>query len=172
MDNSSQPGLALDDAIRHSHLLAECWEVDDEFDRVDIVSNDDELGLLVLDERDDVVEPELDSLWLGGLLWGGSVLGGLGDLGESLLLLSTGLRSVGVEEFEELGGGILVQGVLELGKCRWDLEPLVEDLLLTLKLDVFRPFHEPREVLLWLHILSDTKVSGSLLNERVLWSLL
>ena len=36
---------SLDDAVGDAHLLAERWEPHDELDRIDIVGDDDELGL-------------------------------------------------------------------------------------------------------------------------------
>lgn len=172
MNHSSQSGLTLDDAVRYSHLLTESWEVDNELDWVDIVGNDNELSLLVLDERDDVVQTELDVLWLWGLLWSRSVLGSLSNLGQTLLLLGPGLWSVCVEQLEELSGSVLVQSVLELGKRGRNLQSLVENLLLSLQLNVLWPFDESRKVLLWLDVLSDTEVSSSLLDQRVLGGLL
>jgi len=50
------------------------------------------------------------------------VVGRLFGLGkEALPLLLLGLRAILVEELEELRGGILVEGVGELGDRRWDL---------------------------------------------------
>ncbi len=62
------------------------------------------------------------------------------------LLLNFGFRAVLVEELEELGGGVLVEGMRELGDSGGNLQTLVEDDLLALKTDVFRPLHEAGEV--------------------------
>lgn len=172
VDNSAESGFALDDTVRDTHLLTQCGQVDDELDWVDIVRDDDELCFLVLNQRDDVVESEFDSLWFWrGFRCGGSVLGGLCSLCQTVLLLSSCLWAVGIQELEELRGSVLVKCVLELSERRRDLEALVEDLLLTLQLDIFRPFHESREVLLGLDVLSDSKVSCPLLDQRILWCL-
>lgn len=56
MDDGSETGLVLDDDVRYTHLSAEGGDEDDEFDGVDIVGDDDELGCLCLDQGDDVVE--------------------------------------------------------------------------------------------------------------------
>lgn len=77
-----------------------------------------------------------------------------------------------VEQFEQLGRGVLVQGVLELSKCGWDFKSLVQNLFLSLKLNVLRPFDKSREVAFWLDSLSDAKVPRSLLDERILRGLL
>ena len=60
MDNRPEARLALDDDVRNAHLAAESGEEDDELDGVDVVRDDDEVRLLRLDERDDVVEAVLD----------------------------------------------------------------------------------------------------------------
>lgn len=38
---STKPGLALDDDVGNTHLSAEGWEVDDQFNWVDVVGNND-----------------------------------------------------------------------------------------------------------------------------------
>lgn len=47
-----------------------------------------------------------------------------------------------VQELEQLSCRVLVQGVRELGKCRWDFEPLMEDDLLALETNIGGPLHE------------------------------
>lgn len=81
---------------------------------------------------------------------GGSVTLGLGlGLGlETSLLLLGRLGLVLVEELEELGGGVLVKGVVELSDSRGNLETLVKDDLLALEADVFGPLDEAGEVVL------------------------
>merc|ERR1712038_1036874 len=44
--NGAEAGTALDNDVRDTHLDAERGEEDDELEGVDIVGNDDELGLL------------------------------------------------------------------------------------------------------------------------------
>lgn len=105
VDDRSETGLALDDDVGDTHLAAEGGEVDDELDGVDVVGDEDEAGLLVLDETDNVVQTELGGV---GLLADILLLLALGDggglLGETLLLLGLGLRAVLVEELESLSG--------------------------------------------------------------------
>lgn len=99
-----------------AHLLAEGREEDDELDRVNVVGNDDEVGLLGLDERHDVVEARLDEVGLLGLvevLLAGSEVSRLGL--EARLLLLLGLALVLVGEAEQLRGSVLVEDVRELG---------------------------------------------------------
>jgi hypothetical protein len=48
-----------------------------------------------------------------------------------------------------------------------DLQPQVEDLLLTLKTDILRPPHHAAEVASGLDVLADTEVARALLEERV-----
>ncbi len=73
-------------------------------DGVYVVGDDDEAGLLLLDERGDGVDPVADD----GRALGGRVLlalsAGLGALAKALLLLLLGLGAVLVQELEQLGG--------------------------------------------------------------------
>ena len=166
----SETGLALDNGVWHTHLLAERWQEDNELDRVDVVGDEDKRSLLVLDETNNVVETVLDSvglladvLLLLTLLDGGSLLE------QTLLLLSLGLRAVLVQELECLGGGVLVQNVLELSERRGNLEAHLEDLLLALKTDVLGPLHHAGDIALGLDVLTDTEVARTLLDEGILW---
>jgi len=161
--------LALDDHVRDTHLPAESGQEDDEFDRVNVIGNDNKRRLLGFDERYTVVETVFDEMRLLGVFRLGFLF-----LGRSLsnsikagLLLLFCFRAVLVQEFEQLSGGVLIQSVRELCDCRRDLETLVENDLLTLKADVFRPFHEASQVSLGLDVLADTEVFGGRLEERV-----
>jgi hypothetical protein len=169
VDNSSETSLALDDGVGNTHLAAESGEEDNQLNGVDVVSNQDQGGLLVLNETDNVVETVLDGV---GLLGDILLLLALGDGGglleQTLLLLNLGLGAVLVEELEGLGGSVAVEGVGELGDGRGDLETDVQDLLLALKTDVFGPLDETRKVALGLDVLADTEVAGTLLDKRVL----
>lgn len=169
MDDSSESGLALDDGIRDAHLAAESGEEDNQLDRVNIVGDEDERGLLVLNKPNNVVETVLDNiglladvLLLLALLDGGSLLE------ETLLLLDLGLRAVLVEELKSLGGGVLVENLLELGDGRGNLQAHVEDLLLALEADILGPLNHARQVAVGLDVLTDTEVPCPLLDERVL----
>jgi len=73
VDDRAETGLALDDGVRDTHLLAEGRKEDNELDGVDVVGDEDERSLLVLNQADDVVE---------------TVLGGVGLLADVLLLLA------------------------------------------------------------------------------------
>lgn len=56
----SEAGLALDNAVRDTHLLAEGGEPDDNLNGIDIVSNDNKLCLALLNQSGDVVDAILD----------------------------------------------------------------------------------------------------------------
>ena len=105
VDNGTETGLALDDNVGDTHLAAEGGEEDNQLNGVNVVGDQDERGLLVLDEADNVVETELGGV---GLLGDILLLLALGDggslLGQALLLLGLGLRAVLVEDLESLGG--------------------------------------------------------------------
>ena len=169
MDDRSETGLALHDGVWDTHLTAESWQEDDELNWVDIVGDEDELGLLGLDQADNVVETVLGVVWLLAdvlLLLALSNSGGL--LVQTLLLLGLGLWAVLVEELESLGGSVAVEGVRELSNRRWDLETHVQDLALALQADVLGPLHHAREVALGLDVLANAIVAWAALDERVL----
>lgn len=169
MDHSSETSLALDDGVGDTHLAAEGREEDDELNGVDIVGDEDESGLLVLDQADDVVEAVLDDVGLlADVLLLLALLDGGGLLEETLLLLDLGLGAVLVEQLEGLSGGVLVQDLLELGDRRRDLQAHVKDLLLALEADILGPLHHARQVAVGLDVLTDTEVARALLDERVL----
>lgn len=95
MDDGAEPGLALDDGIGDAHLAAERGQEDDELNGVNIVGNEDERGLLVLDQADNVVEAVLDDVGLlADVLLLLALLDGGGLLEETLLLVRLGLRAV------------------------------------------------------------------------------
>ena len=169
VDDGSETGLALDDGVGNTHLAAESREEDDELNRVDIVGNQDERGLLVLNQANNVVETVLDDVGLlADILLLLTLLDGGSLLEETLLLLGLGLGAVLVEELESLSGGVLVENLLELGDRRGDLQSELKDLLLALETDILGPLYHARQVALGLDVLADTVVPGALLKERVL----
>ena len=103
-------GLVLDDTVRNILGSAETREESHELDGLNIVSNDDKLGLTFFNESGDMVETELKNVWL--ITTGLTFL--LSSLLESFLLLLSGLWSILGEELEELGSLVLVNGLLEL----------------------------------------------------------
>ena len=169
---ASAPAFPVEDLDpRNSHLPAKGGEEDDELDRVDVIGNDDEFGLLRLDHRNDVVKAVLGEDRLLGVLGGRLVALFFARLSlgkETRLLLLLGLGLVLVEQLEELSGGVLVECLGELGDGRGDLEAdraqrrvssgsvqssadtdlqsLVEYDLLPLQADVFGPFDKAGKV--------------------------
>lgn len=173
MDDSAETGLALDNGVGNTHLLAKRGEENNELDGVDIVGDQDERSLLVLNQADDVVETVLDGVGLlGDILLLLALLDGGGLLEETLLLLDLGLGAVLVEELESLGGGVAVEDVLELGQRRGDLQAHLKDLLLALEADILGPLNHAGHVALGLDVLADTEVARAALDERVLRGLL
>ena len=152
VDDRAETSLALNDDVGDTHLAAEGGEEDNELDGVDIVGDDDESGLLGLDEGDAVVQAILCEDGLLGVLLGLALCGLLSSGVEAGLLLLLRLGAVLVEELEELGGRVLVQSVGELGNGRGHLEALGEDDLLALQADVLRPLHKARQVSLGLDV--------------------
>jgi hypothetical protein len=169
VDDRTETGLALHDSVGDTHLAAESGQENNQLNGVNIVGDEDEGSLLVLNQADDVVETVLDVV---GLLGDILLLLALGDggslLDKTLLLLGLGLRAVLGEELEGLGSGVAVQGVLELGERRGNLQAHVQNLLLALKTDILGPLDEAGQVALGLNVLADAEVAGTLLDERVL----
>ena len=171
MNNGSKTGLALDNGVRDTHLAAERGEPHNNLDGVDIVGNDNELGLFVLNQCGDVVDSVLDHVGLLTLIKLLALGGRLGNLDETSLFLLLGLGTVLVEELEGLSGGVLVQNLCELVVGWGNLQALTENGSLALKTDVFGPLNETREVSLGLHILANSEVLGIFLEKRVFGSL-
>jgi hypothetical protein len=169
VDQSAEAGLALDDGVRNAHLAAESRQEDNQLNGVDIVGDEDEGGLLVLNQADDVVQTVLDSVrLLADVLLLLALLDGRGLAQETLLLLLLGLRAVLIEELESLSSQILVQSILELGNRRRNLQTHAQNFLLALEADILRPLNHARQVALGLDILANAEVAGPLLKERVL----
>ncbi|KAH3670509.1 hypothetical protein OGAPHI_001024 [Ogataea philodendri] len=169
VDQGSESSLTLDNGVWNTHLSAQSWEENNKLDWVNIVSDQNQLGLLVLDQRDNVVQSVFDNKWLGrDVLLLLTVSNSSGLLGESLLLLSSSLWSVVVQELEHLSSSVSVQSVGELGDGWRNLQSHGQHLLLSLQSDVFWPFHKSVDGSLWLDSLTNTEVSWSGFNQRVL----
>ena len=93
-------GLATDEAEGDTLLSAESGQMDDELDGVDVVSDDNKLGLVLLNESGHMVETKLE---VHGLLTLGTTFASLGLASHSCGLLSAGLRHVLGHQFNELG---------------------------------------------------------------------
>ncbi len=141
MGEGAEAALALDDGEGDAHLAAEGGEPHNQLNRINVVSDEDQLGLLLLNEGGDVLQAVLEDN--GGSA--GLVLGGGGGLNTLLLLLS-GLGLVLQEELESLGSLVLVQSLGELVDHWGDLEALQQDLLLALQTNVLGPSDIAREI--------------------------
>jgi len=168
VDEFTKSRLSLDEAVWDFLLSAEGWEPHNELDWVDIMSNDDELGLLVLDEVGDVVETVFQDLWLGSLVLLVSTFNlVLSGSQKSLFLLFLAFSGVLGEESEEVAGLVGFQGVGELIDGWWDLQSLHEDSLLTLELDVSGPSDETGQVTTMLDVIANSEVAWSTLEQWV-----
>ena len=94
VDELSDGGLASHEAEWGSLLSAESWKMDHQLNWVNIVSNDNNLGLSFLNKGGDVVETELEKLWLVSLVSSFASLLGLSQLLESLGLFLSSLWGV------------------------------------------------------------------------------
>jgi len=166
-DELTESCLTLDEAERNVHLSAELGEPDNQFDGVDIVSDDDESSLLLFNELGDVVKTELKNLGSLGFF---SLLAfslSLSSSSKSLLLLGLVFRSVVLQESEEGTGLVSVDGLGELVKCGGDLKSFKKNLLVSLESDVLRPSDRSGEISDGLDITTNSEASGSLLEEGV-----
>jgi hypothetical protein len=119
-NQGTETSLGLENAEWNILLPAESGEPDNELNWVNIMSNDNQLSLLVLNGGSDLMETINQRNWLslGGLFTRGL---GLSDLLETLLLLLLSLRGILLQELQELTSLILVQSVAELVDHRRDL---------------------------------------------------
>jgi hypothetical protein len=154
VDKSTETSLTLNNAVWDTHLAAESREPENQFNGINIVGNNNELGLLGFNKGGDVVNTVLDDNGLVSL--GDLLLLGLGSSSstETITLLGLVLRSVLVHQLEELSGSVLIQNVGELVESWGNLQTLVKDLLLTLKLNVVGPLDETRDITLGLDVLT------------------
>ena len=165
VDKLTETGLVLDESIRDILLATEHREVENKLDGVDIASDEDELGLVVLDERGDGAQTEsVDGVGVTGLL----VLASSGSfLLKSLGLLSLGLRLVFSQKLESFLSLVPLQSFLELGDLWWDTESLQKNLLLSLNSDVLWPLDKSRQISLVHHITTNAVISRALLEESL-----
>jgi len=115
----SESCFTSDEAEWDVVLSAESWQENHDLEWVNIVGHDDELGFAFLDESGDVVETEFEVLWLWSGVSSSGTLSGFSFSDESSFLLGSGLWGVLGEELEELGGLVLVDGLLELVESWW-----------------------------------------------------
>jgi len=166
-DQTTETGLVLDDAIRDSHLAAQGRQENDQLDGVNVMGDDDELSFFLLNQGSDGVNSLTDNIGaLGGCI-GLSTGTSLGTGTQSHLLGLFAFRTVLVHQFEHLSGCLTVQSLTEL-VYRWgDLKTLNENGLVALETDVLGPSDEAAQISLGLDILTNSKVAGFLLNQRV-----
>ena len=69
MNNCAKAGFALHNNIGNAHLSAEGWKVDDQPNGIDVVRDNNQGGLLGLDESNAVVKAILYKEGLLRFLW-------------------------------------------------------------------------------------------------------
>lgn len=164
---SPQPGLALDDAVWHSHLAAQSWQEDHQLNGVYIMGNHHKLSFLVLYQSCDSVNTCPEDWW--SLSWSISLSCSFlfSTSQQPLLLLLLSFWPVFVCQLQKLRGCLAIQSLTELVDCRGHLQALVQNGALALQPDVAGPFHKAGEITLGLDILSNAKVLGPLLKEGI-----
>ena len=63
MNQLSKSSFSLNEAVGDVELFAEVGQPDDKFNRVDVVGNSDEFGLLLFDKFGDMVQSKLKMIW-------------------------------------------------------------------------------------------------------------
>jgi hypothetical protein len=123
VDKVAKSRLTFHKAEWNIHFSAQSWQEDHQFDWDDIMSNDNELGLLVLYQGGNVIETKFDNerLVTFVLLFLFLVSLVLGFLLESVSLLNLSLWFVLREQFEELVGLVLFKGLSELVDWGWHI---------------------------------------------------
>mmetsp|Transcript_43396 Transcript_43396/g.97732 ORF Transcript_43396/g.97732 Transcript_43396/m.97732 type:complete len:263 (-) Transcript_43396:38-826(-) len=168
---STKARLAFDDAIWHILLAAQGWHPANHLHWVNIVGNDDKLGLLLFNECGDMVEAKLQNhrlLWLHLT----TILLCIRCLQQARRLLLSGLWLVLLAQLEQASRLVLVDGVCELVDGRWHLQAQEHNALLALQANVLRPLHKAVEVSLWSDVTADPQVLWVLLEENALLHLL
>lgn len=163
VDNLTETSFTLNDTVRDIHLPAEGRHPHDQLDRVNVVSDDNQLSFLLLNKSGDVVQTELDYGWLLASLSLAAVSHAL----QTVLLLGSSLGFVLFEKLKEVGSCLLVQCLSELVDAGRDLQSLVQGFLLTLETHILGPPHKPPQISLGLDVSTDTEVLGSLLDQGV-----
>ena len=172
VDKGAEGGLGLNDAVRNVLAAAESRQERHHLDGLNVVSDDNKLGLAILDESGDVVETELEDDGLGADVVSLVALLALLSLSlESLLLHGLVLGLVAVEKLEELGGLVLVEGLGEDVKSSGHLKTHHKNSLLTLDADILGPLDEAGQVASGLDVTANTEVTGGLLEQGVLLGL-
>lgn len=141
--------------------------MDTYLDRVNIISDKNQLSLFVFDQSGNVVDTVFNHEGFFTLVDFFAIGSGFSGSGKTSLLFLFGFGAVFVQEFESLGSGVFVHNTGELVKNGGNLQTLLEDSLLTLETDVFGPFNETRKITFGLNVLTDTKVLGGLFSQRI-----
>jgi hypothetical protein len=120
VNQSTKTRLGLENAERNILLSAKSREPNNKLNWVNIMSNNNQLGLLILNSRSDLMETidERRRLLLSGIL---SSSLGLGNFLQALLLLLLSLWNVVLQQLQQLSRLILVKSVAELIDHRRDL---------------------------------------------------
>merc|ERR1711936_875233 len=90
---------------------------------------------------------------------------------QAFLLLLLALWTIIVHEAKQIGSSLLVKSGVELVQCWGNLQPCLQNSLLSLKTDILGPFNKPAQISLGLDVLTDFETSRSSNKERIFHSL-
>ena len=132
--------------------MAQSRQPHHQLQRINIVSNQNQLSLLLLNQLCHVVQTILHNKRSSLLLHRLSLTLSLGLCHQTGLLLSSSLRRILGQETEHFSSLVLVQGVLELIHSGRNLQTLAQHLTLSLENNVTRPLEETGQIRLVLPI--------------------
>ena len=112
-----------------------------------------QLSFLLLDQRGDGVHATANAIRpFGRLIRFAGLRLGFRALFQTEFLLCSTLRTILLEQFEQLRRRLFVQCLSELIDRRWHFQTLQENTALTLDTDVLRPFDETGQITLVLNV--------------------
>merc|ERR1719270_1288917 len=162
-----QARFALHNHVGDVLLAAQSGKETHQFDGVNIVCNNNQFGLLVFDQVDNVVETVFDGEWRR-LIYGLSFCLGLSLFPQAKLFLGAGLRLVLLEQASHGGELIFRRGARELCQRWGNLDSGEQNALLPLVADIQRPTSETSHIPRRLNIATDAEITRSLLEEVIL----
>tara|TARA_R110002050_G_scaffold211543_1_gene347663 strand:- start:1635 stop:2258 length:624 start_codon:yes stop_codon:yes gene_type:complete len=107
VNNLTKAGLALNNAVWDTHATAESRQPNNQLNRLNIVSDDDQLGLLLLNKGSNVVETILNDIAGASVDGLSSLLFGSGSLAQTELLGLSVFGAVLVQKLEQVASYIM-----------------------------------------------------------------
>jgi hypothetical protein len=113
-DQLTESSFAFDNAVWNIHFSAQSWKINNDFDWINIVGNQNQLSLFPFDQVNDFVDSGSELSFSGGWLVGFSFGSCLSSGDEFSFFVGFGFWSVFCGQFKNLGGVLFVQSLVEL----------------------------------------------------------